>query len=57
MYTGKVQAIWSDIRPKDHGMTRHKTSLTEVQEKLQKAGVYLVEGYVAIVDPWGLKPE
>ena len=56
MYTGEIQAMWSDIRPKEHGRTRQKTSLTEVQEKLQKAGVYLVEGYVTVVDPGGLRP-
>ena len=32
MYTGEIQAMWSDIRPKEHGRTRQKTSLTEVQE-------------------------
>ena len=57
MYTGEIQAMWSDIRPKDHGRTRQKTSWTEVQEKLQKAGVYFVEGCVTVVDPWGLTPE
>ena len=51
MYTGEIQAMWSDIRPKEHGRTRQKTSLTEVQEKL--AGVYLVEGYVTVVGPGG----
>ena len=49
--------MWSDIRPKEHGRTRQKTSLTEVQEKLQEAGVYLVEDYVTVVDPGGLRPE
>ena len=34
MYTGEIQATWSDIRPKEHGKTRKKTSLTEAQEKL-----------------------
>ena len=53
MYIGVIQAMWSDIRPKEHGRTRQKTSSTEVREKLQKAGVYLVEGYVTVVDPGG----
>ena len=34
MYTGEIQAMWSDISPEAHGRTRQKTSLTEVQEKL-----------------------
>ena len=34
MYSGEIQAMWLDIRPKEHGRTRQKTSLTEVQEKL-----------------------
>ena len=41
MYTGEIQDMWSDIRPKEHRMTRQKT------------GVYLVKGYVAVVDPGG----
>ena len=57
MYTGEIQAVWSDIRPGEHGKTRQKMSLTEGQEELQKVGVYLVEGYVAEVDPGGLRPE
>ena len=35
MYTGEIQAMGSDIRLKEHGRTMQKTSLTEVQEKLQ----------------------
>ena len=31
--------------------------MTEVQEKFQKAGVYFGDGYVAVVDPWGLRPK
>ena len=27
--------MWSDIRPKEHGRTRQKTSLTGVEEQLQ----------------------
>ena len=57
MHVGEMQSMWSHIRPKEHARTRQKTSLTEVEEKLQKAGVYLVEGYVAVVDPGGLRPE
>ena len=57
LYTGEIQAMQSDIRPKEHGRRRQKASLTEVQEKLQKAGVYLMKGYVAVVDPWGLRPQ
>ena len=56
MYTRAIQAMWSDIRSNEHGRTRQKTSFTEVQEKLQKAWVYLVEGYVAVVDPGGIRP-
>ena len=57
MYTGEIQAMWTVIRPKEHGRTRQNTSLTEVQEKLRKAGVYPVDGYVAVVDPWRLRSE
>ena len=58
MYTGEIQAMWSDNRPKEHGRTRQKPSLTEVQEKRQKMGVYFLGGgYLAVVDPWGLRPE
>ena len=56
MYTGEIHAIWLDIRPKEHRRTRQKTSLTEVQEKFRKAGVNFVEGYLAVVDPRGLRP-
>ena len=35
MYTGEIQAMWSDISPKEHGKTRQKTSLTKVQDKPQ----------------------
>ena len=35
MLTGEVQSMWSDIRPKKHGRTRQKTSLTGVEEQLQ----------------------
>ena len=56
MYTGEIQAMWSDGRPKEHARTRQKMFLTEVQEKLQKAEVYLVEGYVTVVDPGRLRP-
>ena len=54
MYTGEIQAMCSDIRPREHGRTKQKTSLTEVQERLQKAGVYLVEGYEAGVKILGV---
>lgn len=47
----------SDIRPKEHGRTRQKTPLTEVQVKLKKKELYFVEDYVAVVDPRGLRPE
>ena len=36
MHTGEIQSImWSDIRLKEHGKTRQKTSLTGVEEQLQ----------------------
>ena len=57
MNTGEIQAMCSDIRPKEHGRTRQKPSLTEVQEKLQYMGVYFLGGYLAVVDSWGLRPE
>ena len=28
MNTGEIQAMWSNIRPKENGWTRHETSLT-----------------------------
>ena len=56
MYTGEIQAMWSEIRLKEHGRMRQKPSLTEVQEKLQyvSGGVFL-GGYLTVVDPewWG----
>ena len=33
MHTGEIQSMWSDIRPKEHGRTRQKTSLTGVIEQ------------------------
>ena len=57
MHTREIQSMWSNIRPKEHGRTRQKTSLTGVEDELQKVGVYLMEGYVAVAAPGGLRPE
>ena len=50
MYTGEIQAMWLDIRPKEHKRTKQKTFLTDVHEKFRK-------GFLAVVDSGGLRPE
>lgn len=54
---GSMTDIWSKMRPTAHGRTRQRTTLTTVEGNLGKAGLFFVEGYLALVDSGKPKPD